>query len=441
MRRSQTIAIVMSEHHGGSPIQAALIMILLAGGGWYGYKNFNTDSGGLSLGSFDVSRANESFISYRDAPVMIGPGNTLIPNTSELNDNEPSSGQFGVPVVSSIPQQSMFVTTDAAQTYRLESTGELAAVDSSYTGVDRWHGKLAQSPGFTAGADVSFDSINPMVSPLGDGRVTVRQSASPRRRYQPIKVASWALGGFGPTKLASSDVRKYVSKVVRRYDVIALQQVASIERDLIPRLVDVINGPEHRYDYVIGPAIGPKGRQEQFAFLFDTTKLMVDRRQTYTMSDPAEVMSYDPLVASFQAAEPPATEAWTFTLVNIRIDLADASREVAKLPTILKSVRADGRGEDDVILLGVFQADDEYLGPTMGMKDVHLAVQHRSTDVYGRFQTSNLVIERASSSEFLGRGGVFDYRRNYDLNPIQAEAVTSHLPVFAEFTAHEGGEL
>ena len=431
----------MSEAKGGSPIQAALIMILLSGGGWYGYKNFDSEAGSLSLGAFNSAPADETFVSYRDAPVMIGPGGSLTPNTSELTGSLASgsltkdwgsSAKSGSPAISGRP--SMRVGTDAQQVYRLESTSEHARGGNPNSNAHRWEGRLAETPPIPS---TPFDSM----SPASQEHVSVRRAAPPRRRYQPIKVASWALDGFGPTKLASNDVRKYVSKVVRRYDVIALQQVASIERDLIPRLVDVINGPEHRYDYVIGPAIGPKGRQEQFAFLFDTTTLMVDRRQTYTMDDPGKTMSYAPLVASFQTIEPPQREAWTFTLVNIRVDLSHASTEVSNMPQIMKSVQADGRGEDDVILLGVFQADDEYLRPTMGQDRNDFAVKHRSTDVYGRFQVSNLLINRRSTTEFLGRGGVFDYRRNYDLNPIQAEAVTSHLPIFAEFTAHEGGEL
>ena len=265
---------------------------------------------------------------------------------------------------------------------------------------------------------------------------------SPHRpAYRPIKIASWALDGFGPTKLASADARKYVSKIVRRYDIIALQQIASIERDLVPRLVDVINGTEHRYDYVMGSATGPRGRQEQLAFLFDTTAVLVDRTQTYTVADPSEELTYDPMVASFRAAEPPSAESWTFSIVNVRIDMAKAATEVALLPSVIGSVRRDGRGEDDVILMGLLQADDAYLLPTVGENQFQAAVRHHSTDVFSRFQTSNILIDRNSTTEYLGRGGVFDFSRNYDLNPIEAEAVTSHLPVFAEFTAHEGGEL
>ncbi|KAA1261650.1 hypothetical protein LF1_42050 [Rubripirellula obstinata] len=388
----------MSESGGGSPIQVLLIVALLAGGGYY-YVNHYQDGGlkGLSFASSSDDGDNdfydESFVSYRDAPVMIGPSQSVVANTN--------LGQ--VPPLGS-------TIADSART-----TGTFSAA-------------------------TSFGVGNPSTTVRPTLARSVAQSPH-RPAYRPIKIASWALDGFGPTKLASADARKYVSKIVRRYDIIALQQIASIERDLIPRLVDVVNGTEHRYDYVMGSATGPRGRQEQLAFLFDTTKVLVDRSQTYTVTDPAEELTYDPMVASFRAAEPPSAESWTFSIVNVRIDLAEAASEVALLPSVITSIRRDGRGEDDVIIMGLLQADDAYLLPTVGANQFHAAVRHRSTDVFSRFQTSNILIERESTSEYLGRGGVFDFCRNYDLNPIEAEAVTSHLPVFAEFTAHEGGEL
>ena len=385
----------MSDSDGGSPVQVLLILALLAGCGYYFFNHYH--DGELDGFSFtknsdapDNDFYDESFVSYRDAPIMIGPSQTVLANTNP------------------------------GQAFAIDSTSSL----SSNT--------------FAAGSSDAGGSKSRIVHP------TLARSVaqSPHRpAYRPIKIASWALDGFGPTKLASADARKYVSKVVRRYDIIALQQIASIERDLVPRLIDVINGTEHRYDYVMGSATGPRGRQEQLAFLFDTTAVLVDRGQTYTVTDPAEELTYDPMVASFRAAEPPSAESWTFSIVNVRIDMAEAATEVALLPSVINSVRRDGRGEDDVILMGLLQADDAYLLPTVGENQFHAAVKHHSTDVFSRFQTSNILIDRNSTTEYLGRGGVFDFSRNYDLNPIEAEAVTSHLPVFAEFTAHEGGEL
>ena len=263
-------------------------------------------------------------------------------------------------------------------------------------------------------------------------------SASPSRSIKGLKVASWALDGFGPTKLANPAARQNVARVVRQFDVIALQQIASIERDLIPRLVEAINQGDGRYDFVVGPPTGPVDRPEQLAFFFDTSRVVVDRRQTYTLDDPENQMTFDPLVAWFRGAQGPPGKAWTFSFVNIRIDLARAPNEVALLPKVIQAVRGDGRREDDLVIAGLLQADDAYLLPTLKSKAVKATVRNRPTDIFGRYQTSNLLLDTGSTTEYTGRGGVFDYLETFNLNLAEAETVTSHLPVYGEFSATEG---
>jgi len=263
-------------------------------------------------------------------------------------------------------------------------------------------------------------------------------SVTPVRSVPNLKIASWALDGFGPTKLSNPAARHNVARVIRQFDVIALQQIASIERDLIPRLVEAINQGDGRYDFVVGPPTGPTDRPEQLAFIFDTARVLVDRRQTYTLADPDNQMTFDPLVAWFRSAEGTPRQAWTFSFVNIRVDLARAPNEVALLPEIVEAIRGDGRGEDDLIIAGLVQADDAYLLPMLKNKAARAAVRNRPTDIFGRYQTSNLLIDAESTREYLGRGGVFDYLGAFNLNLTEAETVTSHLPVYGEFTATEG---
>ena len=286
--------------------------------------------------------------------------------------------------------------------------------------------------------------LTPEPSPVVDFSVAERGNldslvaTNPTPKIAGLKIASWALDGFGPTKLANVAARQNVARVVRQFDVIALQQIASIERDLIPRLVEAINQGNGAYDFVVGPPTGPVDRPEQLAFIFDTNRVVVDRRQTYTLDDPDNQMTFDPLVAWFRAAQGRPGQAWTFSFVNLRVDLARAPNEVALLPKIIQAIRGDGRREDDLVIAGLLQADDAYLLPTLTSKSVKATVRNRPTDIFGRYQTSNLLLDTGSTTEYLGRGGVFDYLGTFNLNLAEAETVTSHLPVYGEFSAIEG---
>ncbi len=368
----------MADPDRGNPIQVVLVVLAMIGGGWYFFRNY--EIGGLDSISVQAKSSSDT-------------------------DNSEDGPQSYI-------------------SYRDES---------SVLGLG---GTVTASPMFNA--DVAENPFQQTEQAAGDPTRTRRALA---RSFKNIRIASWALDGFGPTKLANGEARQNITRVVRQFDIVALQQVASIERDLIPRLVDVINEGQNRYDYVIGHPVGPSDRPEQLAFIFDTTRVRVDRSQTYTLADPDDQVSFDPLVAWFRAAKPPADKAWTFSLVNVRIDLARAPSEVAMLPGMLAAVRHDGRGEDDVILAGLFQADDSYLLPTIGGQQVKAAVRNLPTDIFGRYQTSNVLIDTATTNEYLGRGGAYDFLRVFNLNVTQAETVTSQLPVYAEFTAVEGGFL
>ncbi len=222
---------------------------------------------------------------------------------------------------------------------------------------------------------------------------------------------------------------------------IALQQVTAIEGDIIPRLVDAMNEGGRRFDFAIGNPTGPADRPEQMAVLFNLDSVRIDRSQTYTVADPQNGMTYDPLVTWFRAVGPPEGDAWTFSVVDVRVNLARAPAEVALLPTIFASVRDDGRGEDDVVMAGLFQADDAYLIPQVMGTDVASAVRNSTTDIFNRHQTSNILVDRTRTNEFLGRGGPVDFLRMYNMDLDSAQAVSSHLPVAAEFTVTEAGGL
>lgn len=364
----------MAESDRGNPIQLAAVVLLLVGGGWYFLHNYRID--GLDEVSVSSKQADES-------------GDESSEQYISYND---------------IPS---FVDSTAAI-----GSGSI----STYS-------PRAAASDFSTDEQMNLDSF---------------VAATPASNAAGLKIASWALDGFGPTKLANSAARQNVARVVRRFDVIALQQIASIERDLIPRLVEAINQGDGRYDFVLGPPTGPADRPEQLAFIFDTSRVVVDRRQTYTLDDPEEQMTFDPLVAWFRAAQGLPGQAWTFSFVNIRIDLARAPNEVALLPKILQAIRGDGRREDDLVIAGLFQADDAYLLPTLTSKSMKATVRNRPTDIFGRYQTSNLLLDTNSTTEYLGRGGVFDYLGTFGLNLAEAETATSHLPVYGEFSPTEG---
>lgn len=254
-----------------------------------------------------------------------------------------------------------------------------------------------------------------------------------------IRIASFNLHSFNEAKLQKQPVVETIARIVRQFDVIAIQHIDARRTGLIPTLVERINMSDRRYDYCIGPRVGSEGQSQQFAFLFDTARIETDRNQLYTLEDPQNLVEYDPLVGWFRAKHVRPELAFTFSLVNVRLNPNDAERERNLLPAIIRSVKQDGRQEDDVIVLGDFSSSSRQLRNVGGL-NMMFAIDDVATTVSGEYMLDNIIFPPRESDEFTGRSGVIDFLRQLNLSYDQAMQISSHLPVWAEFYASEGAE-
>lgn len=273
-----------------------------------------------------------------------------------------------------------------------------------------------------------------------DDRASDPMAPPPARSTGTIRVASFNIQVFGTSKSGKPHVMDVLARIVRRFDIVAVQEIRSRDEDIIPNFVDLINSTGVRYDYVIGPRLGRTVSKEQYAFIYDMTTVETDRTQLYTVADPHDMLHREPLVGWFRVRGPPSQEAFTFSLVNIHTDPDVAEEEVNVLAQVYPKVRDDGRQEDDVIILGDLNVDDQHLGQLGQISGMTWVISNTPTNVAMTKQYDNIVFHRDATKEFTGRGGVFDFLREYNMTRDEAEEVSDHLPVWAEFSSYEGGQ-
>lgn len=262
-----------------------------------------------------------------------------------------------------------------------------------------------------------------------------------------VRIASFNIQVFGEQKLSNTDVVRVLADIVRHFDIVAIQEIRDEQQNLLARFAEAVNAPGLRYDYVIGPRLGRTTSKEQYGYLFNTDTIEIDRRAIFTVADPDDLLHREPLVASFRCRRAEPNLAFTFTLVNIHTDPTPQTlrEELSVLDDVFQSVRSHPRGEDDVILLGDFNSNYRQMGELSQMPGLVFAVTNSAankllaTNITGKAQYDNLVFDRAATQEFLGRSGVFDFLREYNLSQSQAKLVSDHLPVWAEFSIYEGG--
>ncbi|MHB1036585.1 MAG: exonuclease/endonuclease/phosphatase family protein [Pirellulales bacterium] len=260
------------------------------------------------------------------------------------------------------------------------------------------------------------------------------------RTGEAIRIASFRVQDLATVKLANSKTLSGLVGVIRRFDVVAIQGCRVERRDVLPMLLEQVNAGGRHYDFVAGPALDRDSKRERLAIFFDRGTLDIDPGGVYTVNDPDNLLAHDPLVAWFRVRGPAPEKAFTFTLINVDVAPGRVEQELNALANVFRAVRDDGRGEDDVIMAGNFAADEKNLGLLGQIPGLDWALAGMATTTKGDRQCDNILFQQPATTEFLGRAEVFDMMREFKLNKSEAQAVSDHLPIWAEFSIYEGAK-
>jgi hypothetical protein len=118
-------------------------------------------------------------------------------------------------------------------------------------------------------------------------------------------------------------------------------------------------------------------------------------------------------------------------------DPDETTEELNALGQVYDVVRQASRGEDDIILLGDLNVDDQHLGALGRIPNVRPLVRGVPTNTRQNALYDNIVLNQLSTAEFTGRWGVYHVGQLQNLTLDQALMVSDHFPVWAEFSAYE----
>ena len=259
-----------------------------------------------------------------------------------------------------------------------------------------------------------------------------------------IRIASFQLRGCDTTARDPGQ-QQLLTDIFRQYDVIALQGIGGSADAWLAWLMGSLNAAVQGADYgFIDDRDSGIVRRERSAIVFNRATIELDQLNWYTVNDPDDLLKREPLVGWFRTRISERDRAFTFTLANVELSVGrpfsvdGAGMELAYLDELFRAIRNDGRGEDDVIIAGDFNAGDHGLTPIRQRAGLTWVVSNAPTDVRNTAQFDNLLFDGRATIEFTGQGGVFDFMRRFNLRLEEAESLSKRLPVWAEFTALEG---
>ena len=237
--------------------------------------------------------------------------------------------------------------------------------------------------------------------------------------------------------MAKAHVVDTLAKVIRNFDVVAIQEVRAKSNDVIPSFVKHVNADGSSYQYVIGPRLGRTVSKEQYTFLYDTRRIEVDTTSVGTMHDPGDRLHRPPLFVRFRSRMVPPEQSFTFWMINIHTDPDEVPEEVDALADAFLALKIARPDEDDIILLGDLNAAPKQFDRLGTLDNISWAVSGTTTNTRRTKTYDNLIFQRTTTREYTGRWGVLDLQSTYGLSLKQALEVSDHNPVWAVFTAHE----
>jgi len=237
--------------------------------------------------------------------------------------------------------------------------------------------------------------------------------------------------------MAKGHVVDTLAKVIRNFDVVAIQEVRAKSNDIIPSFVKHVNADGSSYQYVIGPRLGRTVSKEQYTFLYDTRRIEVDTTSVGTMHDPGDRLHRPPFFVRFRSRMVPPEQSFTFWMINIHTDPDEVPEEVDALADAFLALKMARPDEDDIILLGDLNAAPKQFDRLGTLDNISWAVSGTTTNTRRTKTYDNLIFQRTSTGEYTGRWGVLDLQNTYGLSLKQALEVSDHNPVWAAFTARE----
>lgn len=266
------------------------------------------------------------------------------------------------------------------------------------------------------------------------------QQSEPVPTDPAIRIASFKLSGFGGS-VHDEQVLPLLAEICCRYDVVALRGLGNEAEDWLGRLVATIDSriPGKEYFFITDQGQVSLSASTH-AILFNARTLELDHLNWYLAADPQQLLRRAPLVAWFRTRVEAKERAFTFTLVNAELRASRPDKDLVHLRDLFRSIRNDGRMEDDIVLVGDFghcNQSDSTMDRTSGLAWV---IPNGPTDLLHTRQDHNIIFNPLATTEFTGRSGVQDFLRELNLRLGEARQLSEQLPIWAEFSIYEGSQ-
>ncbi|NXG80045.1 DNSL2 protein, partial [Baryphthengus martii] len=256
-----------------------------------------------------------------------------------------------------------------------------------------------------------------------------------------LRVGAFNIQAFGDTKMSNEGVASIIVSILRRYDIMLVQEVRDSDLSAVTELMEQLNSvSKFPYDYEISGPLGRDNYKEMYLFIYRTDVVSVV--DTYQYEDPQDIFSREPFILRVSVAH---TKVEEFVLVPLHSAPHDAVAEIDALYDVYLAI-VNKWGTDNIMFLGDFNADCSYVQPSdwsairLRTSDIFKWLLPDGTDTtvgksdcaYDRIVVCGAKLKR---SIVPNSAAVYNFQRAFQLEQEEALAVSDHYPVEVKLTA------
>ncbi|XP_069065481.1 deoxyribonuclease-1-like [Pleurodeles waltl] len=259
-----------------------------------------------------------------------------------------------------------------------------------------------------------------------------------------FKVASFNIARFSMSKVTDTVVRDRLVQILRRYELISIQEVMSAENEAIISLVrELSQATGLPYNVLVSDHLGRSNYREKYAYVYRED--ILKPTEWYHFDDGCENCGTDtfirePFIARFSSL---TTVVKDLVLVSIHTSPDYAVSEVDALFDVWEDVQQRLLTQN-ILILGDYNADCKYVTskhwPGIRLRhapqlhwlisdDEDTTVSENTHCAYDRFVASGVEILDAIIPE---TATAFNYHVAYGLSYEEAKDVSDHYPVELE---------
>nr|XP_054751436.1 deoxyribonuclease-1-like [Lytechinus pictus]XP_054751437.1 deoxyribonuclease-1-like [Lytechinus pictus] len=249
-----------------------------------------------------------------------------------------------------------------------------------------------------------------------------------------VTICAFNIQVLGKTKMGKPDVVEVLTKIIKRYDMVLIQEIRDADQVAIYQLLDEVNSASgNQYAMALGPRVGRTSSKEQYAYFYKHSEFQV--KGSFTYEEPNDEFEREPYVVNFKSLK--SLSVSDFTVIGLHAKPDDAVNEIDSLPAVYEEA-AKKYGTDASIIMGDLNADCSYVGQN-DWDDISLWTDNRfdwliadnaDTTVSSTNCAYDRIVLAGIDEGDRSSGFVFNFQSYYRLTQEEAKDVSDHYPVY-----------